>query len=382
LDPTPCEVLQRGHLKNLFFEKNFVSGKQSSANVYSKGKSDGIVLMHEIQNSMRSFYESCDYLAEIICIHAASGGTGSGLTTSIMENVYDWSRHVSSTSFVLCPNEDCKVGTVAPYNAVMAINEQKELFNMVVNFDNAALYKLVTRAKTELVPTYSDLNYAIASFLSGYSSGYRFGGHICSSTDTVYTNLIPFPAMNQMIAGCELYLCSEIPQNYFRDSMNLLFDERMCMISINPKEGEAKILSHAMMYSGERNVYSLIRALHETAIPATKPQFTDFIPCHTKLLANFHGIKQPKESPFYPGSKNNLVTLINGTAINQVFNKVFDQFKLMKKHRAFFHWYTESGLAVETFDHAEEAMQSLIDIYSLKDVPGHDEEKADYSADQ
>ena len=35
-----------------------------------------------------------------------------------------------------------------------------------------------------------------------------------------------------------------------------------------------------------------------------------------------------------------------------------------------------------SFSDAEEAMQSLIDIYSLKDVPGHDEEKADYSADQ
>ena len=75
-----------------------------------------------------------------------------------------------------------------------------------------------------------------------------------------------------MIAGCELYLCSEIPPNYVRDSMNLLFDQRMCMLSINPKEEEAKILSHAMMYSGEKNVYSLIRALHETAIPASKPQ--------------------------------------------------------------------------------------------------------------
>ena len=73
----------------MFFDTSSIIFK---ANVYSKGKSDGIVLMHEIQNSMRSFYESCDYLAEIICIHAASGGTGSGLTTSIMENVYDWSR--------------------------------------------------------------------------------------------------------------------------------------------------------------------------------------------------------------------------------------------------------------------------------------------------
>ena len=56
---------------------------------------------------------------------------------------------MSSTSFVLCPNEDCKVGTVAPYNAVMAINEQKELFNMVVNFDNAGkiLLTLIKKQK-------------------------------------------------------------------------------------------------------------------------------------------------------------------------------------------------------------------------------------------
>jgi hypothetical protein len=76
-----------------------------------------------------------------------------------------------------------------------------------------------------------------------------------------------------MIACCELYLCSETPPNYLRDSMNLLFDPRMCMVTINkPPQVDAKILSHCMMYSGDKNVYSLLRSLHETAIPFTSPQ--------------------------------------------------------------------------------------------------------------
>lgn len=218
----------------------------------------------------------------------------------------------------------------------MAINEQKDLFDMVVNFDNSALYKLVKRAKEEVIPTYLDLNYALACFFSGYSSGYRFAGHVCCTSWTVQTNLIPFPTMNQVMPGCELYLCSEVPPTHVRDSMHLLFDERNFMLSVNPTAEDATVLTNIMMYSGEKSVYFLLRSLHETSIPAGNPKFIDYIPCHTKLLANFHGLRQPVESPFYPGSRNNLCTLMNGSAINQVFKPLFGQYNTMKKKKSIF----------------------------------------------
>ncbi|TDL20494.1 tubulin C-terminal domain-like protein [Rickenella mellea] len=53
----------------------------------------------------------------------------------------------------------------------------------------------------------------------------------------------------------------------------------------------------------------------------------------------------------------------NSTAIQELFERVSDQFSAMFKRKAFLHWYTQEGMDEMEFTEAESNMQDLVAEY-------------------
>ena len=63
------------------------------------------------------------------------------------------------------------------------------------------------------------------------------------------------------------------------------------------------------------------------------------------------------------GRKMSVTFIANSTAIQQLFQRVNEQFKLMFKRKAFLHWYTGEGMDEMEFTEAESNMQDLVAEY-------------------
>ena len=55
--------------------------------------------------------------------------------------------------------------------------------------------------------------------------------------------------------------------------------------------------------------------------------------------------------------------IANSTAIQELFNRVLDQFSVMFRRKAFLHWYTGEGMDEMEFTEAESNMNDLVSEY-------------------
>ena len=82
-------------------------------------------------------------------------------------------------------------------------------------FDNEALYDIATK-KSEKPATYKDLNFLIATAMSGITCGVRFSGQLNSSLRKMAVNMVPFPRNHFFISGN----APLSPQNKLRNKNN------------------------------------------------------------------------------------------------------------------------------------------------------------------
>ena len=93
----------------------------------------------------RKVIEKCDSMQGFLIFNAVSGGTGSGLTMQLMEQLYDAYDRKSRLAFSIYPftnSHKLSHSTVEPYNAVMHLS--KLISNVDVSFtlENPAIYRL------------------------------------------------------------------------------------------------------------------------------------------------------------------------------------------------------------------------------------------------
>ena len=204
LDPEPINTILKNkrHLKI----KSTVTGKESAANSYSRGMYlQSGDLRGECIDTIRREIEQCSNLASIVLIHSCSGGTGSGYVSSLIMNLQSHIPKCTQVFASVLPSPDISNCVIEPYNFAGFLHHTHDSIDLMVCYNNQALYQELARQTNQHTASYEDINEVIASSLSTLTLGSRElqapgSGSVSGpcSLASLKMNLTPYPQIKYL----------------------------------------------------------------------------------------------------------------------------------------------------------------------------------------
>jgi tubulin alpha len=163
LEPSCIDEVRTGTYKELFHPENLISGKEDAANVFSRGKITlGREVIDLLLDRIRKTADQCTGLQGFICFHSFGGGTGSGLTSLLLERLKVDYPKKTKVEFAIYPSEQLSSCVVEPYNSVLCTDTMLENSEVAFMVDNQAMYDIALRNMDIEKPKFTNLNRLIA----------------------------------------------------------------------------------------------------------------------------------------------------------------------------------------------------------------------------
>lgn len=120
LEPTVVDEVRTGFYKNLYHPEQLISGKEDASNNFARGYyTIGKNLHESINKRLRTLAEHCASPQGIMIFNSVGGGTGSGLSSLILEELPDDFKNKSKISFNIFPSPQISTTIVEPYNCMI-----------------------------------------------------------------------------------------------------------------------------------------------------------------------------------------------------------------------------------------------------------------------
>ena len=145
---------------------------------------------------IRKVADNCTGLQGFLVFHSFGGGTGSGFTSLLMENLSEDYRKKSKLGFAVYPAPLIATGVVEPYNSVLTTHATLEHTDCAFMVDNEAIFDICRRNLDVERPTFSNLNRLIGQVVSSITASLRFDGALNVDLAEFQTNLVPFPRIH------------------------------------------------------------------------------------------------------------------------------------------------------------------------------------------
>eukprot|EP01025_Chloroclados_australasicus_P068755 TRINITY_DN9580_c0_g1_i2.p2 TRINITY_DN9580_c0_g1~~TRINITY_DN9580_c0_g1_i2.p2 ORF type:complete len:451 (+),score=55.27 TRINITY_DN9580_c0_g1_i2:1296-2648(+) len=359
LEPTVVDEVRTGAYRSLFHPEQLISGKEDAANNYARGHyTVGKELIDKCLDRIRKLSDSCSGLQGFLIFNAVGGGTGSGLTSLLLERLHVDFGKKPKLGFTVYPSPEVSTAVVEPYNSVMSTHTLLEYTDIVMTLDNQAVYDICRRSLDVERPSYTNLNRLVAQVISSLTASLRFDGALNVDLTEFQTNLVPYPRIHFMLNSYAPIVSSEKAyheQFSVANITNSAFEPGNMMAKCDPSHG--KYMACCLMYRGD-----VVPKDTNAAVAAIKNkrtiQFVDWCPTGFKCGINY----QPPT--VVPGGDSARVTravcmISNSTAIAEVFSRINHKFDLMFAKRAFVHWYVGEGMEEGEFGEAREDLAAL-----------------------
>lgn len=374
LEPGVLETIQASPLGQMFRPDNFVHGQSGAGNNWAKGHyTEGAELIESVLDVVRREVESCDVLQGFQVCHSLGGGTGSGLGTLLVAKIREEFPDRMMCTYSVMPSPKVSDTVVEPYNCTLSIHQLIENADAVFSIDNEALYNICTNTLKMPQPDYPDLNRLVAGVMSGVTCSLRFPGQLNADLRKLCVNLIPFPRLHFFVVGCAP-LSSDLSEKYKSMSVSELtaqmFDGRNMMADCDPRAG--RYLTAAAYFRGKVSTKEVEDEMTKMQ-NKNASQFVEWIPNNTKTSV----CDVPP-----PGQKVTATFIGNSTTIQEMFQRIGDQFSAMFKRKAFIHWYKGEGMDELEFSEAESNMNDLIAEYTQYQEAKVDEESSMLAEDE
>ena len=151
LDGDNIDDVRSSDMRELFHPRYLLSGKESAADNFARGcygnqRSDGSeTMIAAAVDRIRQCTDNCERLQGFIITHSVAGGTGSGFTARLCQQLSDdYAKSVKMAISVFPNFNGTSTGqsTVAAYNAAFATRELMQSVDTTIALDNAAITKL------------------------------------------------------------------------------------------------------------------------------------------------------------------------------------------------------------------------------------------------
>ncbi|KAJ2451736.1 hypothetical protein EV183_003393 [Coemansia sp. RSA 2336] len=355
LEPGVLNTIREGKYGGLFRPESMVSGQSGAGNNWAKGfYTEGAELLDEVLDNLRHDVEACDLLSGFQLCHSIGGGTGSGMGSLLLQKIREEYPDRMVSTFTVLPSPQSSDTVIEPYNSVLSIHHLVENSDMTFCLDNQALNDICETSLKIKSPSHADLNMLVAQVMSGVTTSLRFPGQLNADLRKLAVNMVPFPRLHFMMSGIAPLTAAETV-NYRNitvpDLCQQMYSAKNMMVNADPNLG--RYLTCAAMFRGH---VSLKECEDMTVNFADKHSgmFVQWIPNSTQIaVCNVPPIGLDMSATF----------IGNSTAIQDVFDRVSEQFTKIFRRKAFLHWFTDEGMDEMEFTEAESNINDLINEY-------------------
>ncbi|CAL8073734.1 unnamed protein product [Calicophoron daubneyi] len=312
---------------------------------------------------MRKLAEECDELQAFTIHHSMGGGTGSGFTSALLQQMQDEYMKRTRFEIVLFPSEALSTSTAEAYNALLGCHVPMEFVDFTVLMDNKALITLCCERLMIQRPTMTHLNRLSAQVTSGIMSPLRFQTQLSANISSILTNLVPYPEahfvvstlsplQNHTARAYESLSCADITEQAFNPSNQLL----SCLPNYR-----SVYLSSCLLYRGAVTARQVDAAVIKMKSSGRLP-WVDWCPTGFKVAISHEPMTSIPESHI-SSSPCSLLMLHNSTMLIPTLSRLITQFETLFAHRAFIHWYTSEGMDEAEFGETIGMLSNLRDQY-------------------
>jgi len=360
MEPTVVDGIRVGERSQLFHPDLLLNAKEDAANNFARGYyTEGKSLMEGLSNQIRKLSENCSGLQGFIVVHSLGGGTGSGFTSLLQEQIaLDYAK-TSKLQFSVYPAPQMGTAVVEPYNTVLTTHKSLENVDCSFIVDNEAVYDICNKKLDIEQPSYVDLNRLISQVVSSVTASLRFDGVLNIDLNEFQTNLVPYPRIHFPLTSyaplasntkvrCEGLSVSEITKACTERENQM----------VKCGTADAKYMACCLLYRGDvapRDVNYSINMLKSKS----KMKFVDWCPSGFKIGINSKSPCIFEDSYGMASVPRSACMLANTTAIKESWGKINHKYDLMFKKRAFVHWYVGEGMEEAEFQEAREDLSAL-----------------------
>merc|ERR1712223_1845382 len=202
LEPTVIDEIRLGEQRQLFHPEQLVSSKEDAANNYARGHyTEGKSIMPQVKNQIRKIADICNSLQGFLVVHSMGGGSGSGFTSLLQEEITMEYGKKSKLQFSIYPAPKMGTSVVEPYNTVLTTHTAMDYVDCSFLVDNEAVYEICNKKLDIESPTYVDLNRLISQVISSVTASLRFDGALNVDLNDFQTNLVPYPRIHFPVAS-------------------------------------------------------------------------------------------------------------------------------------------------------------------------------------
>merc|ERR1712110_530089 len=362
LEPTVIDEIRLGEQRQLFHPEQLISSKEDAANNYARGHyTEGKSIMPRVKDQIRKIADNCNSLQGFLVVHSMGGGTGSGFTSLLQEEIAMEYGKKSKLQFSVYPAQKMGTAVVEPYNTVLTTHGAMDYVDCSFIFDNEAVYEICNKSLDIQQPTYTNLNQLISQVMSSVTASLRFEGALNVDLGEFQTNLVPYPRIHFPITS---YAPLASSSKAICDVMSIAEITTACtepsnqMVKCGYEAKSRKYMGCCLLYRGDvtpRDVNSAITVLKHNS----KIQFVDWCPTGFKIGINNN---PPSLLPIENGlasTPRSACMLTNSTAIKEACGRVNHKFDLMHPKKAFIHWYEGEGMDRAEFQEAREDLAAL-----------------------
>uniref|UniRef100_A0A8C9PL69 Tubulin beta chain n=1 Tax=Spermophilus dauricus TaxID=99837 RepID=A0A8C9PL69_SPEDA len=338
---------------------NEAAGQSGAGNNWAKGHyTEGAELVDSMLDVVRKEAESCDCLQGFQLTHSLGGGTGSGMGTLLISKIREEYPDRIMNTFSVVPSPKVSDTVVEPYNATLSVHQLLENTDETFCIDNEALYDICFRTLKLTTPTYGDLNHLVSATMSGVTTCLRFPGQLNADLRKLAVNMVPFPRLHFFMPGFAPLTS--------RGSMQY---RALTVPELTQQMFDAKnMMAVAAIFRGRMSM----REVDEQMLNMQNKNssyFVDWIP---------HNVKTAVCDIPPRGLKMSATFIGNNTAIQELFQRISEQFTAMFRRKAFLHWYTGEGMDEMEFTEAESNMNDLVAEYQqYQDATAEEQEEFD-----
>ncbi|XP_012062499.1 PREDICTED: tubulin alpha chain-like [Atta cephalotes] len=140
LEPTVVDEVRTGTYRQLFHPEQMITGKEDAANNYARGHyTIGKEIIDLTLDRIRRLTEQCKGLQGFLIFHSFGGGTGSGFSSLLMEQLSADYPKKSKLTFSIYPAPQVSTAVVEPYNAILYTHPTLEHSEVAFIVDNQVL---------------------------------------------------------------------------------------------------------------------------------------------------------------------------------------------------------------------------------------------------
>ncbi|XP_014281884.1 tubulin alpha-2 chain isoform X2 [Halyomorpha halys] len=380
LEPTVVDEVRNGPSRSLFSAWQMVTGKEDAANNFARGAcSIGLDVVGHVTDSIRQILESCDSFQGFMVFHSVGGGTGSGFTAFILDDMLEEHGKKCKLEVAIYPAPEISTVVVEPYNAVFFTHATLDHFNVSFIADNEALYKICKHNLDIDLPAYKNINRLVAQAISTITSSIRFGGPLNVDLQEFQTNLVPYPKIHFPLMA---YAPVTSARNASHEALTVMSMTRSCfdphshMLNVSStalSKGEGSFpqdsalgqyIACCLLYRGNvvpKEVNAAISFIKNNR----SIKFVSWSPTGFKV-----GINQQKPIAVPNGDLAEVdkcvCLLANTTSVTRTWTVLNRKYDLMFDKRAFVHWYQAEGMEISEMEDARECLAVLErDYYEL-----------------